>query len=109
MKAHGSAGSLAGPREQLIGRTSHESEPAAQFQLLRRNRMMRFHPMASSQHTKLPVAAWVATSLLLVASLSGSARAQGHEVSSETVSMIVVVKEADTGDPISQAHITLQF
>ena len=35
--------------------------------------------MFSSQHTKLFVAAWVATSLLLFASLSRSAHAQGDE------------------------------
>jgi hypothetical protein len=65
--------------------------------------------MFSSQHTKLFVAAWVATSLLLFASLSGSAQAQGDKASSETTNMTVIVKEADTGQPIFQAHITLQF
>lgn len=65
--------------------------------------------MFSSQHTKLFAAAWVATSLLVFASLSRSVPAQGDYASSETVNMSVVVKEADTGQPISQAHITLQF
>ncbi len=65
--------------------------------------------MFSSQHTKLFVAAWIATSLLLFASLSGSAHAQSANPSSETTNMIVLVTEADTGQPISQAHITLQF
>lgn len=65
--------------------------------------------MFSSRHTELFVAAWVATSLLLFASLSRSAHAQGDKPSSQTANMIVVVTEADTGQPISQAHITLQF
>lgn len=65
--------------------------------------------MFSSQHTKLFVAAWVATSLLLFPSLSQSAHAQGGKPSSETTNMTVVVKESDTGQPISQARITLQF
>jgi hypothetical protein len=65
--------------------------------------------MFSSQHTKLFVAAWAATSLLLFASLTASAQAQSNKPSSETTSMTVIVKEADTGQPIFQAHITLQF
>ena len=65
--------------------------------------------MISSQHKKLFVAAWVATSLLVTASPGNSARAQGNEASDETTSMTVVVKESDTGQPVSQAHITLQF
>jgi len=65
--------------------------------------------MFSSQHTKLIVAAWVATSLLLFTSLSRSTHAQGGKPSSETTNMTVVVKETDTGQPISQARITLQF
>ena len=65
--------------------------------------------MLSSPHNKLFVAAWVATSLLLFALLSRSAPAQGDKPSSETTNMTVVVKEADTGEPVSQAHITLQF
>jgi hypothetical protein len=65
--------------------------------------------MFSSQHTKLFVAAWVATSLLLFVGLIHTLYAQGHKASSETTSMIVLVKEADSGQPISQAHLTLQF
>lgn len=65
--------------------------------------------MLSSQHNKLFVAAWVAASLLLIASLSGSVHAQGGQPSSETTNMTVVVKEYDTGEPVSQARITLQF
>lgn len=65
--------------------------------------------MFSSQHTKLIVAAWMTTSFLLFASLSGSARAQSANPSDETTNVIVLVTEADTGQPISQAHITLQF
>jgi len=65
--------------------------------------------MFSSQHIKLFVAAGAATSLLLFASLSSSARAQVDKPSAETTNMTVVVKEYDTGEPISQARITLQF
>ena len=65
--------------------------------------------MCSSQHTKLFMAAWVATSLLLFASLRHSAHAQDNKPSSETTNMTVVVKEADTGQPIFQAHLTLRF
>ncbi|HMD84438.1 MAG TPA: carboxypeptidase-like regulatory domain-containing protein [Terriglobia bacterium] len=65
--------------------------------------------MSSSLHTKLFVAAWVSTSLLLFNGLSRFAHAQGGKPSGDTVNMIVLVKEADTGQPISQAHLTLQF
>lgn len=65
--------------------------------------------MFSTQNTKLFLAAWVATSLLLFASLSRLAHAQGGSPSGEAVNVIVMVKEAETGQPISQAHITLQF
>jgi len=62
-----------------------------------------------SQHSKLLVGAWVAASLLLFTSLNNSARGQSELPSSETTNMIVLVKEADSGQPISQARLTLQF
>jgi 2-methylaconitate cis-trans-isomerase PrpF len=67
--------------------------------------------MFSAQHSKLFVAAWIASSLLLSASLSQSLHAQVKDprVGHEPVTMVVVVKEADTGDPIPNARITLQF
>jgi hypothetical protein len=65
--------------------------------------------MFSSQRTKLFAAAWVAISFLLFASLIRPIHAQGQKPSSETTSMIVLVKEADSGQPISQARITLTF
>ena len=65
--------------------------------------------MCSSQHNKLFVAAWVATSLLLFPGLSPFAHAQGAKPNSEITNMTVTVKESDTGQPISQARITLQF
>jgi Flp pilus assembly protein CpaB len=65
--------------------------------------------MISSLHTKLYVAAWVATSLILFAGPSRSAQAQNGKPSSDTTNVIVIVKEADSGQPVSQAHITLQF
>jgi hypothetical protein len=65
--------------------------------------------MSSSLRTKYCVAVWVCTSFLSCNGLGQFAHAQGGKPSSETVTMIVLVKEADTGQPISQAHITLQF
>lgn len=65
--------------------------------------------MFLSQHTKL-LAAWgVAVSLLLCTGLSRSAYAQDEKPNHEPTNITVIVKEADTGEPISQAHITLQF
>jgi len=65
--------------------------------------------MRSSQHTLHFVAAWVAFSLLLLASLSRSAHAQENQPDNSPTSMVVIVKESDGGQPISQAHITLEF
>jgi Flp pilus assembly protein CpaB len=65
--------------------------------------------MFSTHQTKLLLAAWIVTSLLLFASLSQSAQAQSGNPSAQTVNMIVVVKDAESGQPISQARITLQF
>jgi Flp pilus assembly protein CpaB len=65
--------------------------------------------MFSSPHPKLFLTAWVAASLLIFASLSRSAPAQAGKPSSETTNITVVVKDADTGQPISQAAVTLQF
>jgi uncharacterized GH25 family protein len=65
--------------------------------------------MSSSLHRKLLVAAWVSTGLLLFHGLCRIAPAQAGKASSETLNMIVLVKEADTGQPIGQAHLTLQF
>ena len=65
--------------------------------------------MFSSQHTERFVAAWVATSLLLFVNFCRAAQAQGGKPSSETTNITVIVKEADSGQPISQAHLTLEF
>jgi hypothetical protein len=65
--------------------------------------------MNSSQHTKLFAATWVVISFLFFTGLSHTALAQNEKSSEETTTMVVVVKEADTGEPISQARITLQF
>jgi hypothetical protein len=46
--------------------------------------------------------------LLLCAGRGPGARAQ-VAATNETTNMIVVVKEYDTGDPVSQARVTLQF
>jgi len=65
--------------------------------------------MFSSQHTKLFVAVWVAISLLLFTHLGGFPHAQDTKPSNDTTNMTVLVEEADTGQPIFQARLTLQF
>ncbi|MGO8786344.1 MAG: carboxypeptidase-like regulatory domain-containing protein [Terriglobia bacterium] len=65
--------------------------------------------MYSSRHTKLFLAAWIAANALLFVGLSSSAYAQGEKPSTETTDMNVVVKEYATGEPVSQARVTLQF
>lgn len=67
--------------------------------------------MLSAPHSKYIVAVGFAAGLILSAGLSRPARAQAQDprVGHEPVNMVVVVKEADTGDPISQARVTLQF
>ena len=70
----------------------------------------RFQPVRSPQRAGLVAAAWIASGLLLLSILGPcKAFAQTVEATDEPVNMTVVVKEYDTGDPISQAHITLQF
>jgi hypothetical protein len=71
--------------------------------------MKRYDPMFSSRHTKLFHVAWIATSLLFFAGLGGSAYVRGDQQDSVTTDITVVVKEADSGQPIGQARITLQF
>ena len=67
-------------------------------------------PMFSSQRTRLFVAAWIASSLLVFASFSRSAQAQdANSANHEPTNVIVNVKEADTGEPVGQAGVTLQF
>ena len=62
------------------------------------------------QRSKLFLAACAAASLLLLYNLANhSAFAQGNQATNETTSMTVMVTEYDTGQPISQAHITLVF
>ncbi len=65
--------------------------------------------MFTSQHTKHTAAAWVALSLLLSAKAVCFAQSEGEKASYETTSMTVVVKESDSGQPISHASITLTF
>lgn len=50
-----------------------------------------------------------AAGLLIFLVLSSGLRTAGARSSSETTNITIVVKEADTGEPISQALITLQF
>ena len=67
--------------------------------------------MLSAQRSKLFVAGWVATGLLFSASLSHSspAEVQATRVGHEPTNVVVIVKDADTGEPISQARVTLEF
>lgn len=65
--------------------------------------------MLSSQSTKLFVAAWSAASLLLFAGTGRSAQTQSGKPSTDTTSMTVIVRDSDSGQPIGQAHVTLEF
>lgn len=65
--------------------------------------------MVSLPKAKPVVPVCVAAGLLLFTSLLPSARAQSTNPSGETTSMVVIVKEASTGEPIGAARITLQF
>jgi len=68
---------------------------------------MRQHEMTYSIHLRTS-ALWVAIIAALLF-LSGAARAGAQTARSETTTAIIVVKDYDSGDPISQAHLTLQF
>jgi hypothetical protein len=65
--------------------------------------------MISSRHTKLFAAAWIATGILFVGSLSRCATGQDGQPNHEPTNVIVIVKEAATGEPVTQARVTLQF
>jgi len=65
--------------------------------------------MSSSPHQKHFVAAWCATSILFFASIGHSAQTQGEKPSTDTTSMTVIVKDNESGQPVPQAHITLEF
>lgn len=65
--------------------------------------------MHSSHQFKLFASAWVVTSSLLFIVPSGATYAQTENPTTETTNMTVVVKDYDTGEPLSQAHVTLQF
>jgi hypothetical protein len=69
----------------------------------------RSHPMFTSQHTRHIVAAWVASGLVLFAPALNLAQTQDEKTSDETTNVTVIVKEYDSGQPISQARITLTF
>ena len=65
--------------------------------------------MSSFQATRFSVALCAGASCLLFASLGGFSHAQAEKPSTEATNMTVIVKEYDSGEPVSQAHITLQF
>ena len=68
---------------------------------------MRQHKVTNSIRPR-SVVLWLAViSALLL--LCGPTRLAAQTASSEITNMTVVVKDYDTGDPISQAHLTLQF
>jgi len=58
---------------------------------------------------KFLLAAWIAICLPWLSGFSRVALAQATKPSDETTNMTVIVKESDTGQPIFQAHLTLQF
>jgi hypothetical protein len=66
--------------------------------------------MFSSQHTRLFIALSIASTVLLFASVTRFTSAQDATSGNrEPTNVIVNVKEAETGDPIGQAAVTLQF
>lgn len=66
--------------------------------------------MFSSQQTRLFVVAWIASGILFFASITGSTQAQdATSANHEPTNVIVNVREADTGEPVGQAGVTLQF
>ena len=65
--------------------------------------------MSLSRHTKLFVAVCMAVDLLLLTCSSRTAPCRSLKPTSETTNMTVSVKEYDTGEPVSQAHVSLQF
>jgi hypothetical protein len=66
--------------------------------------------MFSSRHTRLFIAVSIASTALLFASITRSTPAQDATSGNhEPTNVIVNVKEADTGDPVGQAAVTLQF
>ena len=65
--------------------------------------------MHSAKHAHPLLLLAIATSLPLFTSFHQLLLAQTEKSSVETTNMTVVVKEYESGQPISQAHITLQF
>jgi hypothetical protein len=56
------------------------------------------------------MAAWIACGMLLFASISRSTQAQdATNANHEPTNVVINVREADTGEPVSQAGVTLQF
>jgi|HubBroStandDraft_5_1064220.scaffolds.fasta_scaffold579139_2 hypothetical protein len=58
---------------------------------------------------KLSPALLIAASIVLIVGSSINLHAANVEPSEETTNIVVVVKEYDSGEPISRASITLQF
>jgi len=65
--------------------------------------------MVSSRHSKLLMAACFAAGFFLLVNPTRSIHAQNGKPNPETTNVIVNVREADTGEPVSQASVTLQF
>ena len=65
--------------------------------------------MVSSQRTKVFAAACLATILIVMGGISGTAFAQDGNANHDPTNVTVIVKEADSDDPVSQAGVTLQF
>jgi hypothetical protein len=65
--------------------------------------------MSLPHRRNLLSAAWAATGIALLLVFNMTTRADNVKTSEDVTNMTVVVKEADSGNPISQARITLQF
>ena len=65
--------------------------------------------MLSSQRIRLFAATCFAAILVFLGSLSGSAFAQNQDADHDPTNVTVIVKEADSGEPVGQAAVTLQF
>ena len=65
--------------------------------------------MRSLPSLKFFLAALACAGIMFTTGLDQPAQAQNQSPSSETTSLIVMVKDSDSGNPIDQAHLTLQF
>jgi hypothetical protein len=65
--------------------------------------------MPSVQRNKILVAACLVAALILMGGFCASAFAQNQNTNRDPTNVTVIVKEADTDEPVSQAGVTLEF